>query len=52
VDLKRRLGKTVVLITHNAAIARAADRMIRLRSGQIVETTVNPEPAPPEEITW
>lgn len=52
VDLKSRLGKTVVLITHNAAIARAADRMIRLRSGQIVETLVNPEPTPPEEITW
>lgn len=52
VDLKDRLGKTVVLITHNAAIARAADRMFRLRSGQIVESTVNPQPAPPEEITW
>ena len=52
VDLKTRLGKTVVLITHNAAIARAADRMIRLRSGQIVETSVNPQPTPPEEITW
>jgi putative ABC transport system ATP-binding protein len=52
VDLKSRLGKTVVLITHNAAIARAADRMIRLRSGQIVETSVNPQPTPPEEITW
>jgi len=52
VDLKRQLGKTVIVITHNAAIARAADRMIRLRSGQIVETVVNPEPTPPEEIVW
>jgi putative ABC transport system ATP-binding protein len=52
VDLKRQLGKTVIVITHNAAIARAADRMIRLRSGQIVETSVNPQPTPPEEITW
>ncbi len=52
VDLKRQLGKTVIVITHNAAIARAADRMIRLRSGQIVETTVNPQPVPPEEIVW
>jgi len=52
VDLKDRLGTTVVLITHNGALARAADRVIRLRSGQVVETTVNPEPIPPEEIVW
>jgi len=51
-DLKRQLGKTVIVITHNAAIARAADRMLRLRSGQIVETAVNPRPTPPEEIVW
>ena len=52
VDLKERLGKTIVLITHNAALARAADRIVRLRSGQIVETSVNAEPVPPEEIVW
>ena len=52
VDLKRELGKTVVLITHNSAIAPIADRVIRLRSGQIVELHDNPTPTPPEEITW
>ena len=52
IDLKEQLGKTIVLITHNAALARAADRMVRLRSGQIVETTVNPSPVPPEEVVW
>lgn len=52
VDLKDRLGTTVVIITHNAALAKAADRVIRLRSGQVVETQVNPEPIPPEEIVW
>jgi len=51
-DVKQRLGKTVILITHNGAIARAADRVIRLRSGQIVDVTVNANPVPPEEITW
>ncbi|MHC4399508.1 MAG: ABC transporter ATP-binding protein [Planctomycetota bacterium] len=51
-DLKRQLGKTVVLITHNGAIAPIADRVIRLRSGQIVEERTNAEPVPPEEITW
>jgi len=52
VDLKERLGKTIVLITHNGALARAADRIVRLRSGQIVETSVNEQPIPPEEIVW
>jgi putative ABC transport system ATP-binding protein len=52
VDLKQRLGKTIVLITHNAAIARAADRVIRLRSGQIVDVQRQPQPVPPEEIAW
>jgi len=52
VDLKTRLGKTVVLITHNSAIAQVADRVIRLRSGQVVEVAENPEPLPPEEVTW
>jgi len=52
VDLKQRLGKTVILITHNGAIAQVADRVVRLRSGQIVEMHANPEPLPPEEVTW
>jgi putative ABC transport system ATP-binding protein len=52
VDLKQTLRKTIVVITHNAAIAAAADRVVRLRSGQIVEVHANPVPVPPEEITW
>jgi len=52
VDLKQQLGKTVVLITHNAAIAQVADRVVRLRSGQIVEIHANPRPLPPEEVVW
>ncbi|MGQ9576709.1 MAG: ABC transporter ATP-binding protein [Thermoguttaceae bacterium] len=52
IDLKEQLGKTIVWITHNAAIAAAADRVVRLRSGQVVEVRSNPAPVPPEEITW
>jgi len=52
VDLKQTLRKTIVLITHNGAIAAAADRVVRLRSGQIVEVHANDSPVPPEEITW
>jgi putative ABC transport system ATP-binding protein len=52
VDLKNKLDKTVMVITHNAALAEAADRIVRLRSGQIVEIHDNPTPTPPEEIVW
>lgn len=52
VDLKQQLGKTVVLITHNAAIARVADRIVRLRSGQIVQEERLAQPLPPEEVVW
>ena len=52
VDLKDRLGKTIVIITHNSALAQAADRIIRLRSGQVVEVTSNDRPTPPEDIVW
>jgi len=52
VDLKNKLRKTVLIITHNGAIAEAADRVIRLRSGEVVEVHANPVPRPPEEIVW
>jgi putative ABC transport system ATP-binding protein len=52
VDLKNKLDKTIMVITHNAALAEAADRIVRLRSGQIVEIHDNPMPTPPEEIVW
>lgn len=52
VDLKNSLGKTILIITHNAAIAPTADRVIRLRSGEIHEMYVNEHPQPPEDISW
>ncbi len=52
VDLKNRLGKAIVMITHNSALAQAADRIIRLRSGQVVEVKCNTRPVPPEDIVW
>src|SRR5690606_15484536 len=52
VDVKNRLGKTVVIITHNGAIAAVADRVVRLRSGEVVEVVEHETPVPPEEIEW
>ncbi|EAQ80420.1 ABC transporter ATP-binding protein [Blastopirellula marina] len=52
VDVNRRLGATIVLITHNSAIAETADRVVHLRSGQISDLVINPHPIAPEEVTW
>lgn len=48
----RELGKTVIIITHNTAIGDMADRVIRLRSGEVVEVSENAEPVSAEEIVW
>ena len=50
--VNRELGTTTAIITHNASIALMADRVIRLRSGTIIEIRQNPRRARPEEISW
>jgi putative ABC transport system ATP-binding protein len=50
--VNRELGTTVAVITHNAAIAAMADRVMRLRSGEIVETAVNARRRRPDELEW
>jgi putative ABC transport system ATP-binding protein len=44
--------KTIILVTHNTAIADIADRVIRLRSGQIVDIHQNESPLDPKELQW
>jgi putative ABC transport system ATP-binding protein len=46
------LGTTVAVITHNAAIAGMADRIIHMSSGEIVEVKSNPVRASPAELSW
>jgi putative ABC transport system ATP-binding protein len=48
----RALGTTVVVITHNAAIAGMADRVITLRSGTIARVVRNAAKLPPSELSW
>ena len=50
--VNRELGTTVAIITHNASIAAMADRVVRLRSGRIVEITRNARRARPDEVAW
>ncbi|MGE5391204.1 MAG: ABC transporter ATP-binding protein [Deltaproteobacteria bacterium] len=46
------IGSTVIIVTHNTAIAAMADRVVRMRSGVIVEITSNDTPLDPERIEW
>lgn len=43
---------SVLLITHNTAIGAMGDRVLRMRSGEIVEEVINTSPLPPERIEW
>lgn len=51
-DVCREYGKTAIVVTHNSAIARAADQVIRLRNGRITEITVNENPVSIKEVEW
>jgi putative ABC transport system ATP-binding protein len=51
-QVNRELGTTTAVITHNAAIAGMGDRVIRMRSGQIVEERRNARRLSPSELSW
>ena len=51
-DIGHDMGKTVMIITHNAAIIPAAQRVIRMKNGGIQEVSVNSSPTPMEDIVW
>lgn len=50
--VNRDRGQTVLLVTHNAAIGQMADRVLRMRSGEIVEDLHNSSPVEATELTW
>jgi putative ABC transport system ATP-binding protein len=45
-------GITIVIVTHNAAIAGMANRVIRFKSGRVVDVGLNESPKPTSEIEW
>ena len=51
-DTCRTGGMTVIIVTHNAALADMADRVIRFKSGKVIDQTQNPDPTPIENIEW
>ncbi|MDR0519523.1 MAG: ABC transporter ATP-binding protein [Clostridiales Family XIII bacterium] len=50
--MSRERGKTVVIVTHNAALANAADRVIRIRNGRISAVEENESPKAVSEVAW
>jgi putative ABC transport system ATP-binding protein len=50
--INRELGTTAVVITHNAAIAGMADRVIRLADGRIASIEANAHKLAPSELRW
>ena len=51
-DTCRKGNMTVLIITHNSALAPMADKVIRFKSGKVTDITVNEQPTPIEEIEW
>ncbi len=51
-DTCRDRGMTVILITHNSAIAPMADRVIRIKNGRVSDVLINETPVSVETIEW
>ena len=51
-DVADAVGCTVVVVTHNAVVARMADRVLSMRDGSVVSDELVDNPAPPEDLTW
>ena len=51
-DMSRKKGATVVIVTHNSAIAPIADRVIRMHDGKVTAVDVNEHPMDIAELEW
>ena len=51
-DICRDENRTVLIITHNSALAPMAHKVVRFRSGKVVGEDVNPAPTPIADIEW
>ena len=51
-DMSRRRGATVIIVTHNAAIAPIADRVIRMHDARVQSVETNASPMPIADIEW
>ena len=51
-DTCRNKGMTVIVITHNSALAPMADRVIHIKNGRVESMEMNAHPVPVETIEW
>ena len=51
-QIQQERGVTVIIITHNSAIAPMADKVIKFKNGQVEDITINEKPLPVDEIEW
>lgn len=51
-SVNRTYGCTIIIVTHNAAIAHMANRVLRLRDGRLAEDAANGAPVPACELEW
>lgn len=51
-DTCRQSGMTVIIITHNSALAPMADRVVHIKNGSVESTEMNTSPVPVSEIEW
>ena len=51
-EINRRDGVSLITVTHNAAIGAMGDRVLRMRSGEIVSEERNEHPVEADEVEW
>ncbi len=51
-DTGRERGMTIIVITHNSALAPMADRVIRIKNGKVAHMETNAHPTSVTEIEW
>ena len=50
--MAKEYNKTVIIVTHNANIAKCANNVIRIKDGNILENCINENPLAVSEVTW
>ena len=51
-DMSNNQNTTVVIVTHNAILAEAADKVIRIKNGQIENIVINENPKKVADLEW
>ena len=50
--MSRDKKKTVIIVSHNVSLAQAADKVIRIKNGKVIEIIVNENPLEVSEVSW